>query len=66
METFLKVVNGKVELYNSGAQRINTFYSKGDAIRADWYNKEDGSVQVQLADGKVLIINSQCQVIKRI
>ncbi len=66
MDTFLKVVNGRVELYNSGAQRINTYYSGGDAVRADWYNKDELSVQVQLNDGKMLIINRNCQIIKRI
>ncbi len=64
MKKYLKVVNGRVELYNSGAQRILTYYSKGDAVRADWENESEGSVQVQLSNGKMLIINRGCQVIK--
>ncbi len=66
METFLKVNKGNVELYNSGAQRIKTFYSGGNAVRVDWYNQKEGSVQVQLSTGQILIINSGCQIVKRI
>lgn len=66
METFLKLNKGNVELFNGTAQRIKTFYSKGDAIRVDWYEKDKGSIQVQLANGKLLIINSGCQVIRTI
>ena len=66
METILKLNKGNVELYNGSAQRIKTFYTKGDATRVDWYDKEKGSIQVQLASGRVLIINSSCQVIRTI
>jgi hypothetical protein len=65
MEGILKIVKGNVELYNINAQRVRIYYSKGDAVRADWYNQKEGSIQVQLADGKVLIINRNCQIIRR-
>ena len=67
MKTYLKVVNGNVEEYNSGAQRVKVYYikgSRGPAIRADWENESERSVQVQLANGKILIINRGCQIVK--
>lgn len=33
MKGVLKVVKGNVELYNMSAQRVKTYYTKGDAIR---------------------------------
>ena len=50
-----------------GAQRIKVYYTKGSrgpATRADWENESERSVQVQLANGKILIINSGCQIVK--
>lgn len=67
MKTFLKIVNGNVEEYNLGAQRIKYYYfksSKGEAVRADWFDETDRSIQVQLTNGKILIINRECQVVK--
>jgi hypothetical protein len=65
-KNILRIKNGNVELMNSSAQRIRTFYNKGDAERVDWYEEDKESVQVQLKSGKVLIINRNCQVIKTI
>jgi hypothetical protein len=67
MKTYLKVVNGNVEEYNSGAQRIKVYYTKGSrgpATRADWENESERSIHVQLASGTILIINRGCQVVK--
>jgi len=67
MKTYLKVVNGNVEEYNSGAQWVKVYYtngSRGPATRADWENESQRSVQVQLTNGKILIINSGCQIVK--
>jgi hypothetical protein len=62
----LRVKNGNVELMNISGQRIRTYYNKGDAERVDWYEEVKKSVQVQLKRGTVLIINSNCQVVKTI
>ena len=66
MKGFLKVVKGKVELYNISAQKIKNYYLKGDAVRADWYDEKNESVQVHLSNGKLLIINRSCQIIRTI
>jgi len=66
MKGLLKVVKGKVELYNMSAQRVRTYYTKGDAVRADWFEEEKESVLVHLSSGKVVIINRSCQVVKTI
>ena len=66
MKGILKVVKGKVELYNMSAQRVKTYYTKGDAVRADWFEEEKESVLVHLSSGKVVIINRSCQVVKTI
>ena len=63
-KSILRIKNGNVELMNMSAQRIKTYYSKGDAVRADWFEEDKGSLQVHLKNGKVLIINSSCQVIR--
>lgn len=65
-KNILRIKNGNVELMNSSAQRIRTFYNKGDAERVDWYEEDKESVQVQLKSGKVLIINRNCQVVRTI
>ena len=59
-KNILRIKNGNAELMNSSAQRIRTFYNKGDAERVDWYSEDKESVQVQLKSGKVLIINRNC------
>ena len=65
-KNILRIKNGNVELMNGSGQRIRLYYWKDDAERADWYEEDKGSVQVQLRSGKVLIINSSCQVIRTI
>ena len=62
--TFLKVINGNVFEYSSGAQKILTYYDKGNATRADWFERDKGSIEVQTKEGKTLIISKGCQVIK--
>jgi hypothetical protein len=66
MKGILKVAKGKVELYNMSAQRVKTYYAKGDAVRADWFEEDKESVLVHLSSGKVVIINRSCQVVKTI
>jgi len=61
----LRIKNGNVESVNSQGQKVKTYYRKGDATRADWYD-EKGSLQVQIENGDVLIINRGCQILKRI
>jgi len=65
-KAILRLKNGNVELMNTQGQKTKTYYRKGDATRADWYDEEKGSVSVQLVNGDVLIINRGCQITKRI
>ena len=64
MAGYLKIINGGVYEYNSSAQKVKTFYTKGDAVRADW--RENESVEVLLKDGKIILINNNCQIYKYI
>lgn len=64
MKNLLRLKDGKVDLINSGGQTVKHYYSKGDCVRCDWYEEKEESVQVQLSNGKILIINRGCQVIK--
>lgn len=63
---YLKVNKGNVELYNINSQKIRTYYTKGDAVRADWEDEVKESVQVQLKNGKIVLINVNCQVYRTI
>ena len=58
----LRLVDGNVYMYNTSGQRAKVFYTKGDATRADWDVNE--GIQVQLKNGKVIIINSSGQTVK--
>lgn len=64
MKTILKLMNGNVYQYNLSGQKINTYYTKGDCILCQWFNEKEESVLLQLKNGKNLIINKSCQVIK--
>lgn len=66
IKNILRIKNGNVELMNCSGQRIRLYYWKGDADRADWFEEDIGSVQVVLKCGRVLIINSSCQVVRTI
>jgi len=48
MKGILKVVKGNVELYNMSAQKVRTYYKKGDAVGADWFEEEKQSILVHL------------------
>jgi hypothetical protein len=61
---FLKIINGNVVLYNNSAQAILHYYMKGDAVRADWFEREKGSIEVLTKGGKLLIINRGCQIVR--
>jgi len=64
--TFLKIISGNVILYNRNAQPILRYYTRGDAFRADWFDKANESIEVLTTKGEVLIISKACQIIKRI
>ena len=66
LERFLKIVDGKAVLVNVYGNKIRTYYTKGDAIRVDWYNQKEESVQVQLSSGKILLINKNAGIIRTI
>jgi hypothetical protein len=60
----LRVIDGNVKYYNTANQIQKIYYSRGDAQRADWFDRENESVEVLLKDGRTLIINQGAQVIK--
>ena len=62
----LRVKQGQVELINGQGQKTKTYYRKGDAVRADWYEQDKGSVSVILENGTALVINRGCQIVKTI
>jgi hypothetical protein len=63
MTGILRIIEGCVHEYNTSGQKARTFYTKGDADRADWIENE--GVQVQLKNGQVILINRNCQIYKR-
>ena len=40
MKKFLKVERGNVKSVSTNGTTQRTYYSKGDAVRADWYDEE--------------------------
>ena len=62
---YIIVEKGNVKAKTRSGVVHRTYYSKGDAVRADW-EEEGKSVTVQLRDGKILVINSSGSIIKRI
>ena len=66
LERFLKIVDGKAVLVNVYGNKIRTYYSKGDAIRVDWFDQKQESVQVQLSNGKILILNKNGGIVRTI
>ena len=66
LERFLKIVDGKAVLVNIYGNKVRTYYTKGDAIRVDWYNQKDETVLVQLSSGKSLIMNKNGGVVRTI
>lgn len=62
----LRLIGGTVVLYNLSGQRIRTYYPGTDATRADWFDVENESVQVQLKDGRMVLVNKSCQIYKRL
>ena len=59
----LRLVEGNVFLYNMSGQKAFTYYTRGDATRADFMSN-DGTVQIQLGNGKVVLVNRSGQVFK--
>ena len=65
LEKFLKIDNGKVVLVNIYGNKIRTYYTKGDALRADWYSEKDETVIIQLL-GRSIIVNKNGGVVRTI
>ena len=63
---FLKVENGNVKSVTVGGIVQRTYYSKGDAVRADWYDEVKESVEVQTKGGKILLISGGGTIIRTI
>lgn len=66
LERFLKIVDGKVVCVNIQGNKVRTYYTKGDATRADWYNQKAESVIIQLSTGKSVIINRNGNLVRTI
>ena len=66
LESFLKIVDGKAVLVNIYGNKVRTYYTKGDAVRVDWYNQKDETVLVQLSSGKSVIMNKNGGVVRTI
>jgi len=66
LERFLKIVDGKAVLVNVYGNKIRTYYTKGDAVRVDWFDQKAESVQVQLSNGKILILNKNGGIVRTI
>jgi len=66
LERFLKVVNGNVLLVNIQGNLVRTYYKRGDATRVDWYSVKEESVQIQLNNGKIVIVNKNGGVVRTI
>lgn len=64
MSGFLRIIEGCVYEYNTSGQKVRTFYMGGDADRADWIENE--GISVMLKNGKIYLINRNCQIYKRI
>ena len=65
LERFLKIVDGKAVLVNIYGNKVRTYYTKGDAVRVDWYNQKDETVLVQLS-GKSVIMNKNGGIVRTI
>lgn len=63
---YLKVNKGNVELFNINGQKVKSYYTKGDAVHACWEDEIKESVQVQLKNGKIVLVNCNCQIYKTI
>ena len=61
---FLKVEKGNVKSITASGVLQRVYYSKGDAVRADWYDEVKESVQVQTAGGKILLISGSGTLIR--
>ena len=66
LEKFLKVVNGNVVLMTIHGNKVRTYYTKGNATRADFFSAKDESVIIQLSTGKSVIINKNGGIVRTI
>lgn len=62
----LRIKDGNAILYNLSNQINKVYYNGGKATRVDWFDESNESVQIQLNNGDVIIVNRACQIIKRI
>lgn len=60
----LRIIDGNVKFYNESNMIQKIYYTKGDAVRADWHDKDAESIEVLLKNGKTLIINQGAQIVK--
>jgi hypothetical protein len=60
----LRVIDGNVKFYNESNMIQKIYYNSGDAQRADWFDRENESIEVLLKDGKTIIINQGAQIVK--
>lgn len=61
----LRLVEGKVYFYNTSGMMQKIYYTGGDAVRVDWFDKDRESIEVLLKNGKTYIINQAAQIVKR-
>jgi hypothetical protein len=66
MERFLKIVTGNVKCVNREGNLVRSYWTKGGCIRVDWYSEKEETVQLQLSNGKLVIVNKNGSVIKTI
>jgi hypothetical protein len=65
MQKYLIVERGNVKARSRDGILHRTYYSGGDAVRADWEDY-DKTVSVQLSNGRLLVISNGGVVLKRI
>jgi hypothetical protein len=63
-DRFLRIKNGNVQLVTYNGNVVRTYWTKGKCTRVDWYKVEEESVQLQLADGKIVQVNKNGSVIR--
>jgi hypothetical protein len=63
-DKFLRIKNGNVQLVTYNKNVVRTYWTKGNCIRADWYQLEEESVQLQLSNGKLVQVNKNGSVIR--
>ena len=61
METFLKLVNGNVELYDNDGNCISVIWDEGNAISAEWIDQKECIIRVKVESGlSFKVIEGNC------